>query len=123
MGLIGETGSLLAEVKKKQRDKIAYRGYAAATVEEMGDVLWYLNAVAVRGGITLLEIFTELDYGLGYDNELCFAALQSHLAPQCNEPSKAFENTLLTLAREVGELVGEHQTNQLSNLNVLRRRP
>ncbi|MEO8245367.1 MAG: pyrophosphatase, partial [bacterium] len=34
LGLFGEVGSLLAEVKKKQRDPIAYRAYAAAVTEE-----------------------------------------------------------------------------------------
>jgi len=122
LGLVGETGSLLAQVKKKQRDKVAYRGYAAATVEEMGDVLWYLNAIAVRGHITLATIFAESDSGHCVDKELCFSSLQSPLAPQSIEPSKAFEETLLTLAREVGELVREHQTDQLSSQDVLRRR-
>lgn len=39
LGLFGETGSLLSEVKKKQRDRASYVGYAAAVVEELGDVL------------------------------------------------------------------------------------
>src|SRR5437868_9386948 len=46
LGLFGETGSLLSEVKKKHRDRASYRGYAGAVVEELGDVIWYLNAVA-----------------------------------------------------------------------------
>src|ERR1700693_4910506 len=41
LGLFGETGSLLSEVKKKQRDAAAYLGYTASVVEELGDVLWY----------------------------------------------------------------------------------
>jgi len=49
LGLFGETGSLLSEVKKKQRDRASYLGYAGAVVEELGDVLWYLTAVAARG--------------------------------------------------------------------------
>lgn len=49
LGLFGETGSLLSEVKKKQRDRASYLGYAGAVVEELGDVLWYLSTVAARG--------------------------------------------------------------------------
>ena len=56
LGLFGETGSLLSEVKKKQRDRASYLGYAAAVVEELGDVLWYLTAVAARGGLSLGDI-------------------------------------------------------------------
>ena len=56
LGLFGETGSLLSEVKKKQRDRASYRGYAAAVVEELGDVLWYISACADELGLTLAEI-------------------------------------------------------------------
>jgi hypothetical protein len=37
LGLFGEIGSLLSEVKKKQRDRTSYLGYAGAVVEELGD--------------------------------------------------------------------------------------
>ena len=59
LGLFGETGSLLSEVKKKQRDRASYLGYAGAVVEELGDVLWYLTAVAARGGLSLGDIVGE----------------------------------------------------------------
>ncbi|RUP12499.1 MAG: hypothetical protein EKK43_21485 [Methylobacterium sp.] len=59
LGLFGETGSLLSEVKKKQRDRASYLGYASAVVEELGDVLWYVTAVASRGGLRLEEIFAS----------------------------------------------------------------
>src|SRR5271170_1199597 len=63
LGLFGETGSLLSEVKKKQRDRASYVGYAGAVVEELGDVLWYLTAVAARGGLTLVEIAANVSRG------------------------------------------------------------
>ena len=46
LGLVGETGSLLAEAKKKQRDAASYLGYAEAVAEEIGDVLWYLRVAS-----------------------------------------------------------------------------
>jgi len=58
-GLFGETGSLLSEVKKKQRDRASYLGYAEAVVEEIGDVLWYLAAVTSRAGARLSEVFVS----------------------------------------------------------------
>lgn len=61
LGLFGETGSLLSEVKKKQRDRASYIGYAAAVVEELGDVLWYLTAVASRAGLRLSDIAANVD--------------------------------------------------------------
>src|SRR5438105_4524990 len=63
LGLFGETGSLLSEVKKKQRDRASYLGYAGAVVEELGDVLWYLTAVAARGGLALSDIATSVIRG------------------------------------------------------------
>lgn len=59
LGLFGETGSLLSEVKKKQRDRTSYIGYASAVAEELGDVLWYLTIVAERASIPLSEIVGE----------------------------------------------------------------
>ncbi|RTL94556.1 MAG: pyrophosphatase, partial [Hyphomicrobiales bacterium] len=102
LGLFGETGSLLSEVKKKQRDRASYLGYAGAVVEELGDVLWYLTVVAARGGLSLGDIADNL--GRGYsdwqrspDSALSFASLQPAIMPRGLEPSPAFEKTLLQL--------------------------
>jgi NTP pyrophosphatase (non-canonical NTP hydrolase) len=56
LGLFGETGSLLSEVKKKQRDQVAYIGYEDSVLEELGDVLWYLAAVSSRANLGLDEL-------------------------------------------------------------------
>ena len=56
LGLVGEAGSLLSEVKKKQRDSRSYLGYEDAVIEEMGDMLWYLAAVAHHHELKLSEI-------------------------------------------------------------------
>ena len=56
LGLVGEAGSLLSEVKKKQRDSRSYLGYEDAVTEEMGDMLWYLAAVAHHHELKLSEI-------------------------------------------------------------------
>jgi len=61
LGLFGETGSLLSEVKKKQRDPVAYIGYGASVLEELGDVLWYLAAVSARANLQLDELAVNLD--------------------------------------------------------------
>lgn len=107
LGLFGETGSLLSEVKKKQRDRASYRGYASAVVEELGDVLWYLSAVASRSGVLLTDVFAQAAPNritVGAD-ALTLAALHADLMPRRLEPTAAFERTLLKLAGEVGLLV------------------
>jgi NTP pyrophosphatase (non-canonical NTP hydrolase) len=56
LGLAGETGTLLAEFKKKFRDKQTYDGFDDRVEEELGDVLWYLSNIASRLGLSLSEI-------------------------------------------------------------------
>jgi NTP pyrophosphatase (non-canonical NTP hydrolase) len=41
-GLLGEAGSVLAEVKKRQREQDVYPDYLDSLGEELGDSLWYL---------------------------------------------------------------------------------
>jgi len=56
LGLAGETGTLLAEFKKKIRDKESYEGFKARAEEELGDVLWYLSNIASRLNLSMSEI-------------------------------------------------------------------
>jgi NTP pyrophosphatase (non-canonical NTP hydrolase) len=56
LGLAGETGSLLAEYKKKLRDGDAYRGFEEQVGEELGDLLWYLATIASRYNLNLSEL-------------------------------------------------------------------
>src|SRR5712664_2616621 len=55
LGLVGEVGSLVSALKKKRRDTDGFLGYHEAVLEEFGDVLWYVSAVARRGGTALLD--------------------------------------------------------------------
>ena len=119
LGLFGETGSLLSEVKKKQRDKTSYLGYADTVAEELGDVLWYMTVLASRAGIGLDELCANAesfgDWRQGGDPTLSFAALQPAIMERKTEPSLTFEVTLLRLAGEVGMLVSDQQAGRLSD--------
>jgi hypothetical protein len=121
LGLFGETGSLLSEVKKKQRDRASYMGYAGAVVEELGDVLWYLTAVAARGGVGLETIMAAaIDSSAGArQGKLTFAGLQPAIMRRSAEPTAEFEHTLLRLAGEVGLLVTHHEAARLADPAVL----
>ena len=112
LGLFGETGSLLSEVKKKQRDRTSYLGYSSAVLEEIGDVLWYLTAVAARGDIRLSAVAATI---LGDPGDwrrdrpdLTFEQLQPGIINHAAELNPAFETTLLQLAHEVGSLIADH---------------
>ena len=123
LGLFGETGSLLSEVKKKQRDRASYVGYAGAVVEELGDVLWYLTTVAARGGLSLEAIIVDIGGGESAVGSaqlpLTFASLQPAIMPRAAEPTAAFEHTLLRLAGEVGLLVIDQEESRLHDSTVL----
>lgn len=54
-GLVGEIGDMLSCVKKRIRDGKGFRGFKPQMTEEIGDILWYLSAVAGRYGIDLAE--------------------------------------------------------------------
>lgn len=59
LGLAGETGTLLAEFKKKIRDKESYQGFHERAEEELGDILWYLSNIASRLELSLSEIASK----------------------------------------------------------------
>ena len=57
LGLGGEVGALIAEFKKKRRpDGSAYTGFEEVVVTELGDILWYLAALARRVGVPLSTV-------------------------------------------------------------------
>lgn len=113
LGLFGEIGSLLSEVKKKQRDKVAYLGYEEAVEEELGDALWYFTVFASRAGLSLSEIAAETIAPLKDGAELDFAMAQPDLPEADDSPTPAFEETLLRLAGAVGQLVSGVQESGL----------
>lgn len=105
LGLFGEVGSLLSEVKKRQRDSVSFIGYEDAVVEEMGDVLWYLAAIARAAGIPLSSLAAQA-LGGQTPEKATFSRLQPQQALPFSLPTIAFEKTLLKLAAAVGVLTG-----------------
>lgn len=120
LGLFGEVGTLLSVVKKKQRDAASYIGYAPHVIEELGDVLWYFATIADRAGIQLSAIGHNVNRGLQDwsdtgDVSLRFADLQEVAKAISLVPTKAFENTLLDLAGEVGTMLSDYQAGRITN--------
>lgn len=56
LGLVGDAGGVAALYKKVLRDGPAYQGSKAKVREELGDVLWYVAAVADQFGLDLEDI-------------------------------------------------------------------
>ena len=56
LGLIGEIGSIISELKKKLRDGKNYTNYEEKLKEELGDLLWYLSTIASQNSLELDDI-------------------------------------------------------------------
>lgn len=56
LGLAGEVGELVSEYKKRIRSDSFHSGFEAAINEELGDLLWYIAAVARSANLSLSEI-------------------------------------------------------------------
>lgn len=106
LGLFGETGSLLSEVKKKQRDANAYDSYERGVLEEFGDALWYLAIIAAQADISLEEL--AADFRHSPDGPLTFLQLQPQPSLRLPFPTPEVSRTLLKLANAVGNLANEH---------------
>ncbi|MBM6596525.1 nucleoside triphosphate pyrophosphohydrolase family protein [Microvirga pudoricolor] len=121
LGLFGETGSLLSEVKKKQRDSQSYDTYENGVVEEFGDTLWYLAIIAHHANLRLSDLVSENNRTAAL--HIRFVNLQPQAGLPLSAPSTAFERTLLKLATAVGKLAGndmdDFQNSTLSLRDML----
>jgi hypothetical protein len=105
LGLFGEVGSLMSEVKKKQRDPTSYVGYEAAVIEELGDVLWYLTIIADRSNIRLSTVARYEGSTASSNEDLSFSAIQQQALLPLQSPTPGFERTLIQLASSTGTLM------------------
>ncbi len=121
LGLFGEVGSLLSELKKKQRDKDAYLAYHDSVIEELGDALWYFANAASRAGLSLSIIAQRIPAKLenwdyhGRIGAATFADLQKRqLAFEGPLASGVVEQRLLALAGKVGSLIEDFSSGRLN---------
>lgn len=61
-GLLGEAGSIVAEIKKMNREAGAYPGYRQRLTEELGDFLWYYVRLAVLADADFVERLETNEY-------------------------------------------------------------
>jgi NTP pyrophosphatase (non-canonical NTP hydrolase) len=102
LGLVGEVGSLVSALKKKRRDTDGFLGYHEAVLEELGDVLWYVSAVARRGGTSLLDVVARAAGATQGQTDVALDQLAP--SPGGSIDERAFERALLELAGEAGDL-------------------
>lgn len=56
LALNGEAGELAEKIKKYWRDRTPFESTQQAIKNELGDVLWYVSAVARDWGLTLEQV-------------------------------------------------------------------
>ncbi|RZI61516.1 MAG: pyrophosphatase [Rubrivivax sp.] len=118
LGLFGETGGLLAVLKKRAREGDSFSKFHDGLLEEFGDVLWYLSTIASRYQLNLAVLAQRLLKGLenwdDVDEELgTFFDVQS--SSDGGDSPKDLNNEAAKLAGAVGELLNDFRQNQPFN--------
>lgn len=113
LGLFGEVGSVLSELKKKQRDQDSYFAYRTSVTEEFGDVLWYFANIATRSKLKLSELGQRALRGLhdrdipASNGSISFADLQKGIELSGPFLNDTMEAGLINLAGKVGRLLDD----------------
>lgn len=114
LGLFGEAGSVLSEVKKKQRDRIDPPHYRSRVIEELGDVLWYIAVTASRNKLRLGQIAQRALARKGQKLEKSpskwtFSDIQKIQKEDVQEPSVFLEWRLIDLAIAAASVLSYHR--------------
>jgi NTP pyrophosphatase (non-canonical NTP hydrolase) len=110
IGLFGEAGSVLSEVKKLQRDSISFETYYETVLEELGDTLWYLSTIASRSGVRLDHVAQDAAAFFNPDfvsSPVRFDDLERVGLAINFEPSPEYELALRKLGAQVGAILDE----------------
>ena len=128
-GLFGEAGSVLAELKKEDRETQAYPAYRNRLVEELGDLLWYLVRFSTVAGSFELADLDPPDHAPRQRNEqalkhaltlgavigeLC--AAQQEAGTVAVERLQAVWNALLLVATSAGISLYDAAQQNLSKI-------
>jgi len=97
LGLIGETGEVVSELKKRAREGAAYVSFRDRLREELGDLLWYVAEVATRRGIQLTDIDRQA------------TLLNNPNATQSGHGSVGWIRAALSLAEEMGRVAAAYR--------------
>jgi hypothetical protein len=119
MGLYGEVGSIMATAKKTHREQTAYVGFRKAAEEEFGDALWYLNALAIRTGDSLPEVFTRALSSGAYNVEVASSGFTGGVLAHVFASSRqvSIDEALLELGESTSALLA--LTRDRSNVRSL----
>jgi NTP pyrophosphatase (non-canonical NTP hydrolase) len=118
LGLFGESGSLLSQLKRAQREQPTYSTYDVSVIEELGDVLWYLSNLASRHRVPLSALARargtdhDLRIAKSPSSTLTFLELQKRRLPRVERSTKTFEMDFFALGGAVGKLMSEYSEGE-----------
>lgn len=116
LGLFGEVGSVMATAKKLRREEKAYAGYRDALIEELGDTLWYFNALCGRLNYEIEDIFSSVISGEDYGKILVASDLSdgplSHIATAGDNNNTPIDELLLKLGEAAASLLTVKRHNK-----------
>lgn len=79
LGIFGELGSLMSEIKKGVREGPSYTSYRDTLIEEAGDLLWYFAALSLTLGWPLSRLLSAV-FRTTISEEDSFSAVENLLA-------------------------------------------
>ncbi|SDY97725.1 hypothetical protein SAMN05518854_103130 [Variovorax sp. YR266] len=118
LGLFGEVGGLLTVFKKRKRDQASFNKYAAALLEEFGDVIWYFSSIASRAGLKLAVLAQRMfrnfeDWDIVDEEFGSFGDIQSRTDSVLSE--QEFSKRAIALAGTVGNLLNDFRNGSFNN--------
>lgn len=117
LGIFGELGSLMSEIKKGVREGPSYTSFQNTLVEEAGDLLWYFTALSMTLGWPLSRLLSAV-FDTEISEEDSFTSIETHLAklpPTDQDPWLVAGERAGTLAAHVG---ANGERSDLFNLAV-----
>jgi NTP pyrophosphatase (non-canonical NTP hydrolase) len=78
LGVFGELGSLMSEIKKEAREGPSYVSFRDTLTEEAGDLLWYFGALASTIARPMSELYSRA-LETSFDGESSFSQIEERL--------------------------------------------
>jgi NTP pyrophosphatase (non-canonical NTP hydrolase) len=126
-GFLGEVGSVLAEVKKRQREQRVYPTYLGSLGEELGDSLWYFVRLVDMLDRPLLRILAgeqmHLPRGRGLESALHLGATAARIISAIESKNTAeVRSALIAAWRSLGRVAGASRTSlrAVADANLLK---
>lgn len=104
LGIFGELGSLMSEIKKGVREGPSYTSFRETLIEEAGDLLWYFAALSLTLGWPLSRLLSAV-FETTISEEDIFSAVEIHftgLPAEEQDPWLLAGERAGTLAAHVG---------------------